>query len=292
MENLTAIARRDFLDARRSKLVWGVFSLYGIIALLIFVGPTLVADGVASFNIISLVSSLGLFLLPFIALVAGYLAIAGERENGTVNFLLGLPNTRKEVVLAKFLSRGGLMLAATTFVFVIGVAVAATQYAEPQLGLFAPTLAFTALLVLVMVSVAVGISAMTGSRSSAMAGAVGFYFVTIPFNLVPTISIPGLIRYVTNDLLGMALEGDVFRFIQAAISPAMAYQRGLQVVTQRMYLNRYATDLPAEAKASALERINDQAWFLAPEVMVAIMLVWLVVPLAVGYWRFKGAELG
>ncbi|WP_227131923.1 ABC transporter permease [Halorubellus salinus] len=292
MENLTAIARRDFLDARRSKLVWGVFSLYGIIALLIFVGPTLVSETVNSFGIISIVSSVGLFLLPFIALVAGYLAIAGERESGTVNFLLGLPNTRKEVVLAKFLSRGGLMLAATMLVFVIGVVVAATQYSDPQLALFAPTLAFTALLVLVMVSVAVGISAMTRSRSSAMAGAVGFYFVTIPFNLIPSISIPGLIRYVTNDLLGMALEGDIFQFIQAAISPAMAYQQGLQVVTQRMYLNQYATDLRAEAKTSALERINDQAWYLAPEVMVASLLVWLVVPLAVGYWRFKDAELG
>ncbi|MFC6951715.1 ABC transporter permease [Halorubellus litoreus] len=292
MENLTAIARRDFLDARRSKLVWGVFSLYGIIALLIFVGPTLVADNVESFGIISIVSSVGLFLLPFIALVAGYLAIAGERESGTVNFLLGLPNTRKEVVLAKFLSRGGLMLAATMLVFLIGVVVAATQYADPQLVLFAPTLAFTALLVLVMVSVAVGISAMTGSRSSAMAGAVGFYFVTIPFNLIPTISIPGLIRYVTNDLLGMALEGDIFQFIQAAISPAMAYQQGLNVVTTRLYFDRFESNLPPEAQEQALARLNDQAWYLAPEVMVAIMLVWLVVPLALGYWRFKDAELG
>jgi len=26
--------------------------------------------------------------------------------------------------------------------------------------------------------------------------------------------------------------------------------------------------------------------------MVVILLVWLVAPLALGYWRFKGAELG
>lgn len=292
MQNLTAIARRDFLDARRSKLVWGVFSLYAVIALLIFAGPTLVSDEVAAFNIINIVSTVGLFLLPFVALVAGYLAIAGERERGTVNFLLGLPNTRKEVVLAKFLSRGALMIAATMLVFLIGVLVAVTQYAEPQLALFVPTLAFTALLVLVMVAVAVGISASTSSRSSAMAGAVGFYFVTIPFNLVPSVSIPGVIRYVTNDTLGMGLEGDIFQLIQAAISPAMAYQQGLNVVTTRMYFDRYESNLPAEYQQQVLARLNDQAWYLGAEVMVAIMLVWLVVPLAIGYWRFRSAELG
>jgi ABC-2 type transport system permease protein len=292
MENLTAVARRDFLDARRSKLVWGVFAIYGVIALLIFAGPTLVGGEVESFGIISLVSTVGLFLLPFVALVAGYLAIAGERERGTVNFLLGLPNTRREVVLAKFLSRGALMIAATMFVFLIGIVVAITQYAEPQLALFVPTLAFTALLVLVMVSVAVGISATTSSRSSAMAGAVGFYFLTIPFNLVPTVSIPGLIRYVTNDLLGLGFESDVFSFIQAAISPAMAYQQGLQIVTQRLYIERFATNLSDGQKTQILENINGQAWYLMPEVMVGILLVWLVVPLAVGYWRFRGAELG
>jgi ABC-2 type transport system permease protein len=294
MENLVAIARRDFLDARRSKLVWGVFGIYAVIALLIFAGPTLVGSEIESFGIISLVSTIGLFLLPFVALVAGYLAIAGERERGTVNFLLGLPNTRREVVLAKFLSRGALMFAATMLVFAIGAVVAVTQYAEPQLLLFVPTLAFTALLVLVMVAVAVGISSMTSSRSSAMAGAVGFYFVTIPFNLIPSVSIPALIRYVTNDLLGMGLEGDIFSFLQAAISPAMAYSQGLSVVTRRMYVNEYmnAGDLPEGAREQLLSQLNDQAWYLGADVMVAIMLVWLVVPLALGYWRFKDAELG
>jgi len=292
MRNLTAIARRDFLDARRSLLVWAVFAFYAVIALLIFGGPTLVGGDVSSFGIIGLVSTLGLFLLPFVALVAGYLAIAGERERGTVNFMMGLPNTRKEVVLGKFLSRGALMVAATLVVFLIGATIAATQYADPQLRLFVPTLAFTALLVLVMVSVAVGISAMTASRSRAMAGAVGFYFVTIPFNLVPTVSVPGIIRYVTIDLFGMSLEQDVFNFIQVLISPAMAYAQGLEVVTQRMWLNEYATDVPEESKQQFLERLNDQAWYLGPEVMVVILLVWLVAPLALGYWRFKGAELG
>ena len=50
------------------------------------------------------------FLLPLVGLLGSYAATVGERETGSVRFLLGLPNSRDDVYLAKFLSRSAVVV--------------------------------------------------------------------------------------------------------------------------------------------------------------------------------------
>jgi len=68
------------------------------------------------------------FALPLVALLGTYASLAGERETGSVRFLFGLPNSRDDAYLGKYLSRsvlvgvplvggllGGAVVAALTF---------------------------------------------------------------------------------------------------------------------------------------------------------------------------------
>ncbi|MFC7193499.1 ABC transporter permease [Halosimplex aquaticum] len=78
------VAKKDFKAARRSKMLWGAAIALGMIAA--FVGY--VAGGAEATDVRrvqSLFRTLAMFLgvlLPIVALVASYLAIAGEREGG------------------------------------------------------------------------------------------------------------------------------------------------------------------------------------------------------------------
>jgi ABC-2 type transport system permease protein len=49
-------------------------------------------------------------LLPLVGLLGSYAALVGERETGSVRFLLGLPNSRDDAYLAKFLSRSAVVV--------------------------------------------------------------------------------------------------------------------------------------------------------------------------------------
>jgi len=93
------------------------------------------------------------FLLPLVGLLGSYAALVGERETGSVRFLLGLPTSRDDAYLAKFLSRSavvvgplvagmilaGVLVAATfedgSFIAVLGLAVVSVPYALLFVGL-------------------------------------------------------------------------------------------------------------------------------------------------------------
>jgi ABC-2 type transport system permease protein len=66
----------------------------------------------------------GLNIVPVLALVASYLAIAGERESGTLKLLLGMPPTRREVVLGKLLGRLAVTTTAIVVAFTVGALLA------------------------------------------------------------------------------------------------------------------------------------------------------------------------
>lgn len=50
------------------------------------------------------------FLLPLVGLVGSYAALVGERETGSIRFLLGLPNSRMDAYFGKYLSRSVVVL--------------------------------------------------------------------------------------------------------------------------------------------------------------------------------------
>jgi len=62
------------------------------------------------------------------ALIAAYLAIAGERESGSLKLLLGLPPSRGEVLVGKFLGRSGVVAIGLVLGFLVSGVVTVAIY--------------------------------------------------------------------------------------------------------------------------------------------------------------------
>jgi len=301
-----AVAKKDFKDVRRAKTLWLVIGLLGLISGLlayVFNGPTGTPDSEVVQDLFYSVAGINAILLPIVVLVATYLAIAGERESGSIKFLLGLPNSRRDVVLGKLLSRFGMVTVAVAVMFVVALIIALVRFAVFPIGVFVGVFAMTVLYGGVFVGVAVAVSALTSSRSRAVAGAVGTYFVSILVFFLPGINVRAIVRFLHEDILGLGTNLDLYQFVQYA-SPFFAFQKALNlVVPERMQTEFFKSERvngaaqggqgpnSREAYEAAVEAV-DLPFYLSAEFGLVILAAWLVVPLALGYWRFERADLG
>ncbi|WP_226480634.1 ABC transporter permease subunit [Natrinema amylolyticum] len=268
------VAKKDFLDVRRAKMIWVVGALYAVfMALMFYFGQNNVPNPDVK-NALWNLTGVGAMFIPLIALVSAYLAIAGERESGGIKYLLSIPNSRRDVVLGKYLTRTAIVTIAILGAFLLGAALALLWYPSLEAGTFVGIAALTVLYALTYVAVAVGISAATSSRSRAMGGAIGFFFVTNVLNLFGPLRLA--IVYVFNDLAGLDIAGNQIVFVQSLISPTAAYVNSTGLVFPDGFRTNPA-DIP---------------WFLEGETMVVILLAWLVVPIALGIWQFERTDLG
>lgn len=268
------VAKKDFLDVRRSKIVWFVGGLYAFFMVLIFYFGQSGIPNPDVKNALWNLTGTGAMFIPLIALVSAYLAIAGERESGSIKYLLSIPNSRRDVVLGKYLTRTIFVAISILGAFLLGAVLTLLWYPSLEADIFVGIAVLTVLYVLTYVAVAIGISAATASRSRAMGGAIGFFFVTNVLNLFGPLRLA--IDYVFNDLAGLDITANQILFVQSVISPTAAYVNSTGLVFPTGFRDIRA-DLP---------------WYLEGEVMIVILLAWLIVPIALGMWQFERADLG
>jgi ABC-2 type transport system permease protein len=281
--SVLSVAKKDFKSARRSRSLWLVATLLGVVTALIGysyqgyqVTPTESVHRL--FGQIVLLLSL---LLPIVALVASYMSIAGERESGGVKFLLSLPNTRRDVFLGKFCSRLAVVGAGVVFMFVTATAGGVARNGVLPVGFVAALLAITLVYGSVFVSIAVALSSMVAARSKAIAAAVGSYFLLVLLYVVPGLSVFMLAQWVHTTLLGFDTNLDLYNAVSYT-SPLTAYRQATNMV------------LPESVEQRVFQRASDAGelpMYLSEEVSLLVFAVWVVVPLVVGYVRFQGADL-
>jgi len=278
-----SVMRKDILDVRRTKIVWFVGLLFTLIVALFFYQIN-TFGGLEGFDDVLLalwnLVFVGAMFIPAIALVAAYLSIAGERESGSIKFLLSTPINRRELVVGKFLSRTTVVSASLCFAFVVSAVLSVAWFADLRVGTFVAVAALTTLYALAYVAVATAISAMTASRSRAMGGALGFYFVTNLLVVFGGLSIQGLLRYVLNDLLGTGVGEDPLMFMTMVISPTQSYLSSILLAFPADFLT-----------VQGLNR-EEMAWYVQGEMGLALLVAWLIVPLLIGIWRFDKANIG
>lgn len=172
MSALSALTRREFRETARSRWLLafaGGFTALGAgVSLLGTWGAGM--GGAAGFGrTTAALVNLVLLLVPLMALLAGALAVAGERERGALEPLLALPVAPGEVFWAKFLGAGAALGAALALAFALLGAVLAVRGGLRDAGVFLQGFAATALLA--AVCLALGLAAST--RSARVAPAVG-----------------------------------------------------------------------------------------------------------------------
>lgn len=283
-----AVAEKDFRDAIRSRLLIVLTALFALFAagasyVVSEIQPpqeaALTGEVTTFLLILGLVSATAVFI-PLVAIAAAYRSLAGERDSGSLKLLLSLPNSRRDVVVGKFLGRSAVVSVALLVGFAVGLvatAVLADAFSPLEYIAF---VAVSLLFAFVFVSIAVGVSAFTSSTSRAAYGAFGLFIV---FQFLWGLIAQSVV-YVLN---GFSFEGleegdtllDLFDFL-VIIDPTTAYQQGT------LWTIRLIDESEEAQQAAADAPFYLQDWF-----GFVVMIFWIVAPLAVGYLRFNRSDL-
>lgn len=283
MNRALVVARRDFENARRSYLLAAVVAVFTILVFLVIALPGLLSDSPLSGRAaVVLITFPAGILVPITAVIASYLAIAGERESGKLKILLSLPPSRRDVVLGKLLGRSAVVGVAIAIAFVVGGIVGLIVYGSLPLVPYALTAALTALLGFTFVGISVGLSAATSTRTRAMAPAVGLVIVLGPLWR----GIVAAIRFVADFGFSIRLDETTVQIL-TVLSPADAYGRLFNSVILPDLLGPglggVVNDGPVDTTGAPLFL---QDWFV-----FLLLVLWLAVPVAFGYWRFERADI-
>jgi ABC-2 type transport system permease protein len=290
------VARKDFADAVRSKMLWGFIAVFvAFLAMALPVAEQLFPDAVTVTPAKALagVAMLVQLFVPGIALVAGYMAVVGERQSGSLRVLLSYPFSRRDVVAGKLAGR----LLVTATALVVGYAVASVLvvvlYGAPSAGTFAGFVGAGVLVGLTFTGLAVGGSAATASRGRAMTLTIGS-FMTMVFFWKPVAA--GLYYAVNGSLPG--LHADAWYFLVKRLNPLEAFRvlAGAALDTEVNAVPRFPVeDVPATATRAQFElatRLQGEVPFYLEEwASVLVLVAWGVLPVALGYWRFERSDL-
>jgi ABC-2 type transport system permease protein len=278
--SLVAVARKEFRESIRSYSLVSLVVLFTLFAGgLSFVQwvPPVHRTGAAETSTLALLNSMRqptVFFVPMIALAVGYGAVANERQSGSLRLLLALPNSRADVVFGKFVCRGLVVLVAIGVGYAVAGAVALATYDSFDAGVFGLYTGLTALYGTVYLAFAVGVSAVLESREKALVGASAAYVLFLIGWDVLLLFLQLLVYGPEAPPGGLP---DWFKLLGVA-NPSTAF----------MYATR--TVLPAYRELTFYP--DSSAVLLQEWVGFPLLLLWGVVPLCVGYYRFRGAHLG
>lgn len=276
----SVVARKDFSDAIRSKVLWLLTALFvlftaGFAYLFTLVGNVNNLQTGGEFTIpglIGLMTSPVLLLVPLIGLLLGYKAVAGEVESGTSKILLSLPHRRIDVVVGKLVGRTGVLTATTLVGFVVAMLVVLVFYDSFDFVAYVAFALLTVVLSAIFVSIGIAISSATKSTGVAT-GAMLSVFVLFQFlwSLIPM-----GINYLVNG--SFFVTGSVPAWYQFVLMsrPQTAFTKVVDVTFPNAQL---PTTVPGESM------------FVSTEFAVAVLAFWLLVPVTLGYLRFRAMDI-
>ncbi len=278
--SLTRIAKKDLRDTSRSRMLGVVVVLYVlftagvayIYTLVPAIGP---GAGELSLELISFLGApIGLFV-PIIGLLLGFNAIAGELESGSIKLLLSEPHTRSDVVFGKFVGRFVVMTIATLLGFIAALGIVLTLYTELSPVVYGEYVLLTVLFGGVYVSLGIAVSSLTRSKTKATAGVVGLFVVlNWGWGLIGLL----LHRVIEGSFIPLGTVPAWYQFFSQG-SPGGAFSR----------VSNAMLDLQGQAQQIAVTA--DDPWFLQWYVALAILFIWMIVPLAIGYLRFQSMDI-
>jgi ABC-2 type transport system permease protein len=303
LSSVRSIANKDFNDAVRSWAFWGLSAFF----LLLMAGAAgvityIIEEPMTTQEFSFLLSQVTKLVIPLIALLLGWKAIAGERDSGSIKVLLSLPHSRMDAVLGKFLGRTAVLSVSLVVGFVLA-SVAVVWAVEPvSVTEYVGFLAMTVLYGMAYVSIAVALSSVTRSSTIAAGLMFGvFVLFYVVWNVIQTVLqilmrqgyIDGVEMPVGEVLdAGAGSSATIERLPNWAlfidtIDPGTAYQNALTVVSASGTGGIGTTfGYPQSAMFPDGMPFYLQDWF-----SFVILLAWIVVPLAVALVRFDRAEI-
>lgn len=292
-----AVARKDVEAAVRSRLLWGlVVAFTGFLLITLPAAEQLFpeTETVSAAKALSGVAMLAQLFVPGIGIVAGYMAIVGERRTGSLRVLLSYPFSRFDVVAGKVAGRFVVTATALGAGYVVATVLVVALYGAPDPVTMLGFVGAGVLLGLTFTGLAVGGSAATATRGRAMGLTVGA-FATMVLFWKPLLV--GLYYVLHGNRPGV--QPQTWYLLAKRLNPLESFR----VLTTEVLGEHVAAvprlpleDIPAEASRTGIpieQRIAGEVpLYLSEWVAVLVLVAWAVVPLAIGYWRFERTDLG
>ena len=268
-ENVLILIQKELRDALRNR--W--FLLYAVaftvlsLSLAWFSVSGAGSYGVAGFGrttagLINLI----LLIVPLMGLTLGALSLAGEREKGTLIYLLAQPVSGGELLLGKFV---GLALALTA-ALVIGFGLTGVLMALSNGGgdfmIYLTLLALSVLLGIASLSLGFLISAAVRRAATAVGLALFLWLALVYFGDLGLMGTAVVMQFDIRQLLGLALVNPLQVFKIAAV---LDLRDNLEVL--------------GPAGIYAFRTYGAALWPL----LVALLLAWIVAPFALATQVFK-----
>ncbi|MCB9848501.1 MAG: ABC transporter permease [Phycisphaeraceae bacterium] len=213
-------ARREFRDAIASK--W--FALYTFAFTVLAVGVSYLSlSGIGSHGFAGFgrtaagLLNLVMLVVPLMALTAGAGSVAGERERGTLLYLLAQPVSRTQVLLGKHLGLAAAIICSLCVGFGISGGVLAWRTGGVGVGAYTMLVGFTVLLALAMLSIGVLISVC--SRRTAVAMGIAL-FTWLAFVFISDLGLMAssiLFKLRVQEIFGLAIINPLQSFKMAVI---------------------------------------------------------------------------
>ena len=237
MNALLAIAGREIRDGFRNRWILAATLLLGALALILALlgsAPTgAVGENRLAVTVVSL-SSLGVFLIPLIALLLSYETFVVEVERGTMLLLLACPVARWQVVFGKFL--GHVAILALSIAVGYGAAGLVAGFGGGADGeawrAFGAMMGTSALLGAIFVAIGHAISVATRDRGTAAGIAVAVWLV---FVVLYDMALLGALvadeeHVITEDIFAALLmlnPVDLYRMFNLSASDGVAALSGM-----------------------------------------------------------------
>lgn len=274
------LAKKEFEDAARSKLLWGLTLVLLIATVPTFHGMTSspIIDGAA--NAIAFFPQTYQNYVAPLAIIAAYRAVVGERESGSLRILFGHPVTRRDVVTGKLLGRIALV-ASVLLVGLLGLAATVVAvYGTLPVDLFAVVAVYVLAYGAVWTAVTVGVSAAVSSRLETIAVLLGLFMFFGPFRLWSALAVP-IAAFAFGD---SASTAGIDQLDPATWPSWYPYVQRINPMRNFELTREFVASL-ADPSVGYLGSQELQLFGFA------VLLAWAVVPMVIGYRRFDAADL-
>jgi len=269
----TAVARKDFLDAVRSRALWLLVVLFVGLLVLIAYGAQLDGETDVVQFIEFTAEGFALFV-PLVAVVVGYKSVVDERASGTVALALSFPHSRLEFVLGKFAGRS-LVLAVPVLVgMATASALVVVLYDSVPVLEYMLFVVLNVALGLAFLAIALALSMSTTGSRRVTAGAFGAYV---------------LLAVLWSDVI-QALLLVLWRFQAEVLIDRPEWSLFVQLASPVESYNRLVTAL-FDSGLGATYTGPDAPWFVDAWVAALVLVGWIVLSLGVGYAVFRRADL-
>lgn len=273
MNAIATVARKEVRDALNSSWLLLYAAMFTALALgLSYLGErNLGSLGFENFSrTTASLLNLCLLLAPLVALALGSGAIAGERDRGTLTYLLAQPLDRWELLLGKYAGLAVSIGLATSAGFGVAGILIAINSSAMDAGTYLLFLGLVLALIVVMTGLGLAVSVVSASRVQALGLAMLIWFVAaFFFDLV-------LIGMVSATSLG---GGGLLLALLANPIEVVRVLAIIQLEPDLQILGPFGSYL--------MERVGTTG---ASIILGSALVAWMAAPVALAAWLFETRE--